>query len=52
MGSKHGARQKGCPMCKMHKFKDHGHAVRMPIREVRKLGKRKRISRHDLGDAA
>lgn len=37
-------------MCKMHKHAGHGDAVRMPTAVVRQFGKRKRISRHDLGD--
>ena len=45
-------RWKGCPLCKDHKFRDHGQAVRKPIAELRKIGKRKRVGRHDLGDAA
>ena len=44
-------RWKGCPLCKDHKFRDHGQAVRKPVAELRKIGKRKRVGRHDLGDA-
>ena len=42
-------RWKGCAMCKPYKFKDHGQAERKPWAELRYLGKRKRVSRHDLG---
>lgn len=42
-------RHKGCQLCKPHKFKDNGQAVRKPIPELRTLGKRRRVSRHDLG---
>lgn len=38
-------------MCKYYKFKDNGQSIRKPLAELRKLGKRKRVSRHDLGDA-
>lgn len=45
-------RWKGCPVCKPSKFKDHGRAVRDPFRYLRWLGKKKRVSRHDIGDRA
>ena len=42
-------RQKGCAMCKPYKFLDAPQAQRKPWAELRYLGKRKRVSRHDLG---
>ncbi len=42
--------QKGCPLCKPHKNRRDGQAVRKPFSELRKLGKRRRVSRRDLGD--
>ena len=41
---------KGCPLCKPHKNRAHGQAVRKPMPELRRLGKRRRVSRHELGD--
>ncbi len=43
-------RWKGCPMCKDYKFRDLGQARRKPIGELRKIGKKRRVSRGDLGD--
>lgn len=37
-------RWKGCPMCDIHL--DEGQAVRTPWKTIRKLGKKRRISRH------
>jgi hypothetical protein len=37
-------------MCKPYKFKDAGQANRKPWAELRTLGKKRRISRHELGD--
>lgn len=37
-------------MCKMHKRRGAGRAVKDPIAVVRKLGKRRRLSRRELGD--
>jgi hypothetical protein len=42
---------RGCAMCKPHKRKGAGRAVKDPVAVVRKLGKRKRLSRRYLGDA-
>lgn len=39
-------RWKGCRLCKMHKHKDCGQAIRMPWKELRKLGKKRKINRH------
>ena len=36
---------RGCAMCKMHKRRGAGRAVKDPIAVVRKLGKRRRLSR-------
>lgn len=45
-------RWKGCAMCKPHKFRDLGQAERQPWAVVRKFGKKRRLSRHDLGTDA
>jgi hypothetical protein len=42
---------RGCAMCKPHKRRGAGRAVKDPVAVVRKLGKRKRLSRRYLGDA-
>lgn len=41
---------KGCPLCKPHKDKALGQRARKPWSELRKIGKLRRISRHDLSD--
>ena len=41
---------KGCRLCKPHKNRRQGHAVREPWAVLRAIGKRRRISRGDLGD--
>lgn len=38
-------RQKGCALCKPHKFLDNGRAIREPWAVLRKLGIRRRLSR-------
>ena len=43
-------RWKGCAMCKGYKFRDLGQAQRKPWSELRRLGKSRRVTRHDLGD--
>jgi hypothetical protein len=43
-------RWKGCQLCKPYKFRDDGHARRQPIPVLRAVGKRRRVTRHDLGD--
>jgi len=45
-------KSKGCPMCKYYKHMDHGQAIRKPFSELRKIGKTRRVSRHDLGREA
>lgn len=51
--SQHTSRRwSGCPMCKYYKFRDHGQAVRQPWAVQRKVGKKRRLSRKDLGDFA
>jgi hypothetical protein len=44
-------RQKGCHLCKPNKFRDAGQSARQPFATLRKIGKGRRVSRHDLGDA-
>jgi len=44
-------RWKGCQLCKPHKHAGHGDAERKPTTELRQIGKRRRVDRHDLGDA-
>jgi hypothetical protein len=43
-------RWKGCQLCKPHKHAGNGQAVRKPASELRRIGKKRRVSRHDLGD--
>lgn len=43
-------RRKGCGLCRPWKFKDHGRAEREPAHVLRKLGKKRRVRRGDLGD--
>lgn len=43
---------KGCQLCKPHKNRRNGRAVREPWPVLRKTGKRRRIRRRDIGDAA
>ena len=31
-------------LCKPHKFKDNGQAVRKPVAELRRLGKRRKLT--------
>lgn len=51
---RHGAlptrRRKGCGVCKPNKFRDGGQAARRPLATLRKVGKARRVTRHDLGD--
>lgn len=41
-------RWKGCPMCKDHKHAGHGDTIRTPWAVLRKMGKKRRYSRHDV----
>jgi hypothetical protein len=41
-------RQKGCGLCKPHKHTGNGDAVRAPWPVLRKLGTKRRLSRHDV----
>ena len=41
---------KGCQLCKSHKNRRHGRAVREPWPVLRKIGKKRRVRRGDLGD--
>lgn len=43
-------RWKGCAMCKYWKHKGNGDAERAPWPVLRKLGRKRRLSRHDLGE--
>lgn len=43
-------RWKGCPVCKSHKHSGNGRAVREPWAVLRKLGKKRRVTRGDLSD--
>lgn len=43
-------RWKGCQLCKAHKHAGHGDAVRMPWSVVKKIGKKRRVSRRDVPD--
>ena len=45
-------RWKGCQLCKGYKFRDAGQSRRQPSSTLRKVGKRRRVTRHDLGDHA
>ena len=44
-------RWKRCRLCKPRKHAGNGQAVRKPLAERRQIGKTRRVSRHDLGDA-
>jgi DNA-binding helix-hairpin-helix protein with protein kinase domain len=44
-------RWRGCAMCKPHKGRGVGRAAKEPVAVLRHLGKRRRISRRDLGEA-
>jgi hypothetical protein len=36
-------------MCKYYKYAGFGDAIRIPVKELRKMGgKRKRVNRHDI----
>ncbi|MDQ1432569.1 MAG: hypothetical protein QOF40_3171 [Actinomycetota bacterium] len=43
-------RWKGCQLCKGYKFRDNGQSHRQPLSTLRKVGKLRRVTRHDLGD--
>ena len=43
--------RKGCGLCRPHKLRSNGRAVREPWAVLRQLGKRRRVRRGDLGDA-
>ena len=45
-------RWKGCQFCKPHKHAACGQAHRKAWPDLRRIGKKRRVSRHDLGDAA
>lgn len=44
------SRQKGCHLCKAYKYRDAGQSHRKPFAELRRLGKLRRVARHDLGE--
>jgi len=41
----------GCQLCKPHKNRRHGRAAREPWAMLRRIGKKRRVTRGDLGDA-
>ena len=41
---------KGCQLCKMHKHRGNGDAERAPWAVRRKLGTKRRLSRHDASE--
>lgn len=41
-------RWKGCQLCKPHKHRGNGDAIRAPFRELRKLGVKRRFNRHQV----
>lgn len=41
---------KGCQLCKPHKHAALSRAEREPFAVLRRIGKRRRVQRHDLGD--
>lgn len=43
-------RHKGCTVCRPYKVRGSGIAARTPLPALRKIGKLRRVSRHDLGD--
>lgn len=45
-------RWKGCQLCKPYKHAGCGQAQRKSWGDLRSIGKKRRVSRHDLGDAA
>lgn len=40
---------RGCAMCKPHKRRGAGRAAKEPVAVLRKLGKRRRLARGELG---
>lgn len=42
--------RKGCALCKPHKDRRLGRAAREPWPVLRKVGKKRRVRRGDLGD--
>jgi hypothetical protein len=43
---------KGCQLCKPHKNRLNGRGVREPWAVLRKIGKKRRVTRRDISDAA
>lgn len=43
-------RRKGCGLCRPHQIRGAGRAARDPWPVLRKTGKKRRLSRGDLGD--
>ncbi|MGV9311253.1 hypothetical protein ACWDR0_03550 [Streptomyces sp. NPDC003691] len=43
-------RRKGCGLCKPHKLRGYGRSVRDPWPVARKLGRKRRFGRRDVGD--
>ncbi len=42
--------QKGCGICNPHKHRNAPQAHKKPLPELRRIGKLRRVTRHDLGD--
>lgn len=51
MGHSPHCQWKGCRLCKPNKHRANGQASRQPLPVLRKVGKARRVTRHDLGDA-
>lgn len=43
-------RRKGCGLCRPHQIRGAGRATRDPWPALRRVGKKRRTMRHDLGD--
>jgi hypothetical protein len=45
-------RWRGCTVCKPHTYRGAGRSAKEPWAVLRQLGKKRRVRRGDLGDAA
>ncbi|MHA7132660.1 hypothetical protein [Oerskovia turbata] len=43
-------RWKGCRVCSPHKIRGLGDVARLPFRDLRKIGRKRRWNRHDVRD--